>query len=329
MVEPEFKVKVLETDEEIISALKEFGKELPKNLVGYYNGALKAIIKDPAFMLIPFVDKIVHRGFAVFDTASVHNGKLYNIENHLDRFFFSMGRAQIKPPNTREEIKEILLALAASTNEPSLHLRYWASRGGNDLSITTAPDTPTRLYAMAIKTHPFNGPGPSKCFTTEMPVKPTFLAEFKSTNYLINCRSGDEAKAKGGFPVSVDEEGYVMESHIFGCSFILDDGSFFTPPYKRVLISTTNDRVIALVQTHLVAKGVVKAVLREPRMLASELKERTKEMMLCGNDFVVPVTQWDDAKFGDEPGPITKQIQELYNADHEDEALLIDVPYKK
>lgn len=42
-------------------------------------------------MVLPFDDHMVHRGHGVFDTAAIVDGKVYNLEAHLDRFVRSAG----------------------------------------------------------------------------------------------------------------------------------------------------------------------------------------------------------------------------------------------
>jgi len=46
----------------------------------------RRIVTDPALMVIPFDDHMVHRGHGVFDTAAIVDGKIYDLEAHLDRF---------------------------------------------------------------------------------------------------------------------------------------------------------------------------------------------------------------------------------------------------
>jgi len=49
---------------------------------------LGGIVTDPALMVIPFDDHMVHRGHGIFDTGGLIGGKIYDLEAHLDRFCF-------------------------------------------------------------------------------------------------------------------------------------------------------------------------------------------------------------------------------------------------
>ena len=46
---------------------------------------------------MPFDDHMVHRGHGIFDTASIVDGKIYDLEAHLDRFIASAERVEAAP----------------------------------------------------------------------------------------------------------------------------------------------------------------------------------------------------------------------------------------
>ena len=60
----------------------------------FYSSELGGIVTDPALMVVPIDDHMVHRGHAVFDTAILVEGQLYELDSHLDRFLRSA--AQVK-----------------------------------------------------------------------------------------------------------------------------------------------------------------------------------------------------------------------------------------
>ena len=66
-----------------------------------YSSILGGVVTDPALMVIPFDDHMVHRGHAVFDTAAIVNGMMYQLEAHLNRFERSASMARIPLPFPR------------------------------------------------------------------------------------------------------------------------------------------------------------------------------------------------------------------------------------
>ncbi|GJN06579.1 hypothetical protein PR202_ga24322 [Eleusine coracana subsp. coracana] len=63
-----------------------------------YSSIVGGIILDPAMMVIPMDDHMVHRGHGVFDTAMIMDGWLYELDAHLDRFLRSAANARIIHP---------------------------------------------------------------------------------------------------------------------------------------------------------------------------------------------------------------------------------------
>src|SRR5882724_3060084 len=100
-------LKKLTTDE-VIARLQALRTRQPVRYWAFYSSQLGGIVTDPALMVLPFDDHIVHRGHGVFDTAAIVDGKIYDIEAHLDRFVRSAGLSRLPLPCSREEMCEII-----------------------------------------------------------------------------------------------------------------------------------------------------------------------------------------------------------------------------
>lgn len=116
-------------------AVRALGHSIPPktryNLLAFYSSVLGGIVTDPALMVLPIDEHMVHRGHAVFDTANVTaGGRVYGLEMHLDRLLRSAGLARIKPAFTKEELREIVLATVAAAQErEGIFVRFWMSAG--------------------------------------------------------------------------------------------------------------------------------------------------------------------------------------------------------
>ena len=91
--------------------------------MAFYSSELGGIVTDPALMVVSMDDHLVHRGHAVFDTATLTQGYLYQLDDHLDRFYRSAGKAGLTPPFAREQLRRIILDTAAASR--SFHGAYW------------------------------------------------------------------------------------------------------------------------------------------------------------------------------------------------------------
>lgn len=322
-------IRILNGEQEILQAYKEFGNTFPKKFIAFYHGGLNAIITDTRLMCIHFFDKQVHRGYAIFDTLNLINNKLYLFDQHMSRFFNSIRLAKLRPAKTKNEIKKIFFKIAMNSGEKDLSFRYWCSRGGKDLDITTKESEPTIFYCIAIKGQAVTLPkGMSDAYTTSTEVKGKYLAQMKTTNYLLNCLAADEAAKKGGLGVMVTEDGYVTEGSVQGIACVLKDKSFYAPPYIRALRSITLDRVLYLVEKYLVSAGIVTGITRG-KMKLGDLKEQVEEMMLMASERIVPVKSWDGVEISKEIGPVTEKILKLFEDDLQNPEVTIDVPTTK
>ena len=80
----------------IVAALRALRERQPVKYTAFYSSQLGGIVTDPALMVIPFDDHMVHRGHGIFDTAGIVDGRIYDLEAHLDRFLPSAERSKLR-----------------------------------------------------------------------------------------------------------------------------------------------------------------------------------------------------------------------------------------
>lgn len=81
----------------------------------FYSSVIGGITTHPAFMNVPMDDHMVHRGHAVFDTAIVAGGHIYQLDQHVERFMKSAELARIPLPTHEAQIKRIIMDTAAAS----------------------------------------------------------------------------------------------------------------------------------------------------------------------------------------------------------------------
>src|SRR5215510_10911012 len=93
-------------DEQIVVAeLRTLRSRQPVEYWAFYSSQLNGVVTDPALMVIPFDDHIVHRGHGIFDTAAIVAGKIYDLDAHLNRFLLSADRSRLRLPASRVEMR--------------------------------------------------------------------------------------------------------------------------------------------------------------------------------------------------------------------------------
>ena len=83
----------------------------------FYSSELQGIVTEPGLMVIHMDDHLVHRGHAVFDTAIIVDGFLYQLSEHLSRFQHSAEMAGLVLPMSIDQIYRIILETAAASKQ--------------------------------------------------------------------------------------------------------------------------------------------------------------------------------------------------------------------
>ena len=89
-------------------------------------------------MVLPFDDHMVHRGHGIFDTAGLVNGKIYDLEAHLDRFLLSAERSKLRLPARARRCATSSSKTTAASGQRDGSIRYWLSSGPGSLELTPA-----------------------------------------------------------------------------------------------------------------------------------------------------------------------------------------------
>ncbi len=319
------------TAAQAIARLSQIVHGKATNFYAMYSSVLGGIVTDPALMVLPLDDHMVHRGHAVFDTATLTQGMLYQLDPHLDRFIKSAGGARIPLPFPRERLRQIILETAAASRRRDGSARYWLSAGPGGYGLGPAECVGSSFYVIVFKQEPYpesyyrQG---MKLVTSQVPIKPPLFAQIKSNNYLPNVLVVLEAKERGADNgVFIDERGMVAESSNMNVAFVTQDRVFRHPPFDAILSGITIQRILDFAQ-RLVQQGALNAV-RLADIPVDEGRDAA-EMMLIGSSIkVAPVVEWDGQKIGDgKPGPIAKRLLEMWKEDTRSaQDQLVAVPY--
>uniref|UniRef100_A0A7C8Z8V8 Aminodeoxychorismate lyase n=1 Tax=Opuntia streptacantha TaxID=393608 RepID=A0A7C8Z8V8_OPUST len=291
-----------------------------------YSSVFGGITTDPAAMVIPMDDHMVHRGHGVFDTALIMDGYLYELDQHLDRFLRSASMAQINLPFDRERMRDILIQTVSASKCREGSLRYWLSSGPGDFLLSPSGCSQSAFYAIVIKYLYSSDYRGIKVVTSSVPIKPPMFATMKSINYLPNVLCQIEAEERGCFAsIWLDSDGFVAEGPNMNVAFVTKEKELLMPKFDRILSGCTAKRALALSE-ELVKKGELKGV--SVRDVTVEEGKRADEMMLVGSGVLVrPVIQWDDQVIGDgKEGPVAQALLNLILNDMKSGPLTVRVP---
>ena len=329
MPAPSVSFQILTADD-VFAQLSALRAKQPVKYWAFYSSQLGGVVTDPALMVIPFDDHMVHRGHGIFDTAGLVDGNIYDLEAHLDRFLLSAEQSKLRLPGSREEMRDIIVKTTAASGRRDGAIRYWLSSGPGSLELSPAADAEPGFFVMVFAGLSY----PERWYTeglrvmtTTYPIKPPLYAITKSTNYLPNVLMQMEAK-EAGFDngVFLDAAGHVGESSNMNVAFVTSDGVFKHPKFDHILSGCTSLRLLELAPA-LQDEGL----LQDVRVCDIPLGEAraSREMVLLGSSVkVAPIVEWDGYAIGDgKPGPIARALLRLIEEDMRTSDRLIPVPY--
>lgn len=174
-------------------------------------------------------------GDGVFEGIRFYNGRVFQLEDHLDRLWDSGRAICLAIPLSREELTAALLETIRRNELRDGYVRLIVTRGVGNLGLN--PESCKRpsviIIAATIALYPEDlyrrGLDIITCGTRR--ISPAALSpQVKSLNYLNNILAKIEAiQAGAGEGLMLNEQGFVSE-----CTgdniFILKRGTLFTPP---------------------------------------------------------------------------------------------------
>lgn len=306
------------TAEDVIKAMRELRMNQRVNYWAFYSSQFGGIINDPALMMVAFDDHMVHRGHGIFDTASLVDSKIYDLDAHFERFLKSAERARLTLPFTPERMKEIIIETTEVAGHSDGAIRYWLSSGPGSLELSPAKGAKPGFFVMVFAglQYPEHWYTEGlKVMTTTYPIKPSLYAITKTTNYLPNVLMQMEAKSAGlDNGVFVDADGNVGESSNMNVAFVMDDGILRHPTFDHILAGCTSQRLLQLAPA-LVQQGLLKGV--EVCKIPVADARAAREMLLIGSSVkVAPIVEWDGKPIGNgKPGPVASALKSLLEAD--------------
>ena len=319
------------TSEEAVARLRGGLHEGAENFHAMYSSVLGGIVTDPALMVLPLDDHMVHRGHAVFDTAAIVDGMLYQLDPHLDRLLRSAEMARIPLPFEPPQLRQIIIDTAAASGQRDASVRYWLSVGPGGFGLSSGECVGSSFYVMIFRPQPeparFYTEG-VRLVTSTVPIKPPYFARVKSNNYLPNVLVLLEARDRGAdHGLFLDAQGYVAESSHMNVAFVNSDNVLCHPTFDAILTGITAQRMLFLARQLVNAGDLEGIALRD---VPVQEWRAAREMLLLGSSLkVAPVVQWDEQVVGDgTPGPVARKLLAMWQADQREAAdQLVPVPY--
>ena len=277
-------------------------------LVTYVNGAF--VPKEEAKVSV--YDHGYLYGDGIFEGIRAYGGRVFRLEQHLDRLYDSARYLILEIPLSRDEMREAILETVRRSGLRDAYVRPVISRGVGDLgldprkcrgaTVVIIVDTiqlyPKEAYERGLRT----------VTATTRKIRPDALSpQAKTLNYLNNIMARLEANQAGvDEAIMLTGDGYVSECTADNL-FLVRRGEIWTPPaFLGILKGVTREAVMTL------ARALEIPVLEKVFTLHDVYT--ADECFLTGTGAEVgPVTEVDARPIGTgRPGPISLRLTQAF-----------------
>ena len=252
-------------------------------------------------------------GDGVFEGIRAYNGRVFRLEDHVDRLFDSARTIDLEVPVTREEMCGIIRDTLRKNNLKNGYIRPIVTRGVGDLGLDPRKCAKPTVICIAVEWGAMYGDLYEKGLTAvSVSVRRNDAAALppnvKSLNYLNNILAKIEANYKGGDEaIMFDTNGYIAEGSGDNI-FVIKNGLVVTPPTLNNLRGITRAAVLEIA-------GSLGIAVKEQNMGYFDIYSADEVFVTGTAAEVGPITTIDGRKIGTgKPGPITRQFMAGFKA---------------
>jgi branched-chain amino acid aminotransferase len=277
-------------------------------LVTYVNGAF--LPKEEA--KISVYDHGYLYGDGIFEGIRAYAGRVFRLEQHLDRLYDSARYLMLDVPLSRDQMREAIIETVRRSGLRDAYIRPVISRGMGDLGLDPRKCKTATVVIIVdtIQLYPKEAyeRGLRAVTATTRKIRPDALSpQAKTLNYLNNIMARIEANQAGADEaIMLTGDGYVSECTADNF-FIVRRGEVWTaPPFLGILKGVTREAVMGL------ARALEIPVFEKVFTLHDVYS--ADECFLTGTGAELgPVTDVDARRISaGRPGPITLRLGQAF-----------------
>jgi len=256
---------------------------------------------------------ILDRGFcygdALFETMRVYSGKIFQLDQHLNRLEHGAQNIFLKLPESRERIQEILYETFTRNQGADAIIRLTLTRGEGILGKLWQADTSPTL---SVHVRPYSAP-PDEWYQNGVPISliPNSAAklgglqeQIKSANYLSQILARKQAEDQNSVDgIMINEQGEVCDGTISNI-FVVKDGELSTPAVNGYVLAGVTRQVVLKLATE------TGTVCKERSITADDVLQGDELFLTNTGWEILPVTRVDGKIVGSgQPGPLTQALR--------------------
>ncbi len=251
------------------------------------------------------------RGYRIFTACrTLNGGKVFRMEDHVERLFRSAQELSMDLPHNREGLKNLVASVVKKNKDHGDVLLEIMYSGGKAAPAGVAPEGPAHVYVLVF---PFTPP-PEDWY-----VKGISLASFAYQRQWPNVKLLNYVGGVVAHQTAVKNYGATEALFISprDCQTILEGTTF------SLFVFDTNDTVVTPPLDGMILDGITRKVLleilpragiavEERRITLTDLSNMSEVLIASSTRNIVPVVKVDDTVIGEGiPGPMVKRLNEI------------------
>ncbi|MFZ3384761.1 MAG: branched-chain-amino-acid transaminase [Candidatus Methanoperedens sp.] len=277
------------------------------DLVIYFNG--KFVPKNEARTSV--YDHGFLYGDGVFEGIRAYGGRVFRLDEHLDRMYDSAKAIDLKIPLSKDEMKKAIIETLKRNKLNDAYIRPIVSRGDGDLGLDPRKCPKPNIFIITQEWGAMYGDLYEKGLTgitvgVRRNAPEAMPPNIKSLNYLNNILAKIEANAKGGDEaIMFDVHGNLSEGSGDNI-FVVKNGQVITPPALNNLRGITRAAAIELARR----EGLN---VQETNMGLFDLYTADEVFVTGTAAEIAPITKIDGRLIADgKPGKIAKMLMSAF-----------------
>ena len=265
--------------------------------LAYYDGK----IGTPEELTVPFNDRVHFFGDGCYDATVGANGKVYLLQDHLDRFYTSAKLLDIHIPMEKAELGKLLTELLAKVDS-KINFVYWqVTRGVEERGHVYAENLPGKLWVL-IRPQKLNDPDVPIKINDEEDTR-FYHCNIKTLNLLPSVMTAQRAKRTGNFE-TVFHRGDIVTECAHSNVSVLKDGVFYSHPNDEFILR-------GIAKTHMIG-GCYRLgipVLEKPFTM-DFLKDADEIIVSSSSNFCLHACELNGQTIGGKDPATLKAIQD-------------------
>ena len=251
-------------------------------------------------------------GDGIFETLRAYGGKVFRLEDHLERLDKSARAIYLEMPWQREELAAAIQKTMEANKIQEGYIRISISRGEGPLGLDpkVCPTPTVVVMAKEIAPYPveYREKGVEIALVSVRRNIPEALSpQIKSMNFLNNILAKVEASQRGAFEgIMLNQEGYLTEGTVSNL-FLVQQGKLLTPPASAGVLEGITRQVV------IEAAEKLQIPFQEINLTRYDLYNAQEVFLTNSSLEVMPVTKADGRPIANGlPGTITQQLAREY-----------------